>query len=275
MPQGADAARLRTRDAIALGLLHGPAELLPVSSSAHVTLVPWLLGWPFASLDADLRKRFEVALHAGTLAALLVGLRREVAGELRALDRAGARRLALGTLPAAIAGLAFERPIARRLGSPTAIARGLTGGAVALAAADAFGARTRRRADATDLDALLLGLAQACALAPGVSRAGATLTVARARGFARPDAGAMSLHVSLPVLAGAAGLKGIGLLRSRLPVGVARGFAAGTAASFAGSLLAIRAGRAVDHDRSLLALAGYRIVLAAVVRRRVRATRER
>ena len=99
MPPRAE-ARLRTRDAVALGLLHGPAELLPISSSAHVALVPWLLGWPYDDLDADQRKAFEVALHAGTVAALLLGLRAEVAAELRALDLGGVRRLAISTFAA-------------------------------------------------------------------------------------------------------------------------------------------------------------------------------
>src|SRR5204863_4758752 len=80
LPVSADAAAdaLPLRHALALGLLHGPAELLPVSSSGHVTLVPWLAGWPYAELDGELRKAFEVALHAGTAAALLVALRDEV-----------------------------------------------------------------------------------------------------------------------------------------------------------------------------------------------------
>jgi len=69
---------LRLRDAIVLGLLHGPAELLPISSSGHVAVVPWLLDWPYQRLDSELRKAFEVALHAGTAAALIVGLRAEV-----------------------------------------------------------------------------------------------------------------------------------------------------------------------------------------------------
>jgi len=275
MPPGADAGVLRTRDAIALGLLHGPAELLPVSSSAHVTLVPWLLGWPYAALDAGLRKRFEVALHAGTLLALVVGLRSDLAKELRALDRPAVRRLVLSTAPAAAAGLVFEQPIARRLGSPAAIARGLAVGAVALAAADTFGARTRRREDATDLDALLLGVAQACALAPGVSRSGATLAAARARGFARVDASLMSLHAALPVVAGAGGLQAAGALREGLAPRAAPGFAAGIVAAFAGSLVAIRAIGAVGRDRSLLPFAAYRIVLAAAVWRRLRAGRRR
>ena len=74
MPQ----AELPLGQALALGVLHGPAELLPVSSSGHVELVPWLLGWSYAELDGELRKAFEVALHAGTAAALLVALREEV-----------------------------------------------------------------------------------------------------------------------------------------------------------------------------------------------------
>ena len=83
---------LELRHAVALGVLHGPTELLPISSSAHTTLVPWLLGWPYAELDPELRKAFEVALHAGTAAALLVGLRDEVAAAARGLDH---RRAAL------------------------------------------------------------------------------------------------------------------------------------------------------------------------------------
>ena len=79
--------RLKLSHALALGALHGPAELLPVSSSAHTTLVPWLLGWSYPDLDPELRKAFEVALHAGTAAALLVGLRDEVADAARGLDR--------------------------------------------------------------------------------------------------------------------------------------------------------------------------------------------
>ena len=92
---------LPVRHALALGALHGPAELLPVSSSAHTELVPWLLGWPYASLDGELRKAFEVALHAGTAAALLVGLRDEVAAAARGLDARRLLRLAGSFAPPA------------------------------------------------------------------------------------------------------------------------------------------------------------------------------
>ena len=114
-PRGA----LPARHALALGLLHGPAELLPVSSSGHITLVPWLLGWPYPELDPELRKAFEVALHAGTAVGLLIALRGEVAEALRDLDGRrvdAARRLVrpAGRRRAST----LERPIERRLGTP-------------------------------------------------------------------------------------------------------------------------------------------------------------
>ena len=264
------AAELRTRDAIALGLLHGPAELLPISSSGHVVLVPWLLGLPYAQLDGDVRKAFEVALHAGTVAALLVGLRGEVAEAVRALDARGLRVLALSTLPPAVAGLALERPIERRLGSPRSVAAGLVAGSLAMAVADARGRGTRGRDDAGAADGLALGFAQACALMPGVSRNGATLAAARARGFARADASVLSRHVALPVIAGATGLKAARLLREGLPAGCRPGFAAGVAAAFAGTLASLPLVLAVDRGRSLAPFAAYRIALATLVLARLR-----
>jgi undecaprenyl-diphosphatase len=108
MPRRPEAG-LPLRHALALGALHGPAELLPVSSSAHTTLVPWLLRWPYPGLDPELRKAFEIALHAGTAVALLVGLRDEVAEAARDFDR---RRLTLvvgSFVPPAVVGLEIER----------------------------------------------------------------------------------------------------------------------------------------------------------------------
>jgi undecaprenyl-diphosphatase len=275
MPPAADAGALRTRDALALGLLHGPAELLPISSSAHVALVPWLLRWPYADLDPGLRKAFEVALHAGTVAALLVGMRREVAAELRLLDGRRLRLLTLSTLPAAVAGLAFERGIERRLSTPAATAGGLAAGALALAAADTCARGTRGLQDAGGLDGLALGIAQACALAPGVSRSGAALTAARARGFGRTDASVLARHVALPVIAGATALKALRLLRGGgLPPGTARGFTCGAGAAYASTLAALRLAGAGERDRSLLAFAAYRLALATLVLARLRMARK-
>jgi undecaprenyl-diphosphatase len=267
--------RLPLRHALALGALHGPAELLPISSSAHTTLVPWLLGWPYVDLDPELRKAFEVALHAGTAAALLLGLRDEVSAAVRGFD---ARRgvLVLGSfVPPAIVGYTLERPIERRLGTPPTIAIGLLVGAAALAAADARAPRQRRREEATAADALALGVAQACALMPGVSRNGATLTAARLRRFHRRDASALSRHVALPVIVGATALKGVRLTRRGLPSSVAGPFAAGIGASFASTLASVRIIRAVERDRPFTIYAAYRATLAAVVLRRAWQNRAR
>ena len=270
MPRAADGARLRTRDALALGLLHGPAELLPVSSSGHVAVVPWLLGWPYSRLDGELRKAFEVALHAGTAAALLIGLRDEVAEAARAIDRRRVQLVVLSFAPPALVGFALERPIERRLGTPATVAAGLVAGSLAMVAADATGSGTRRREDSGARDALWLGLGQACALMPGVSRNGATLAAARARGFAREDANVLSRHVALPVILGATALKATRLARRGLPPDAARAFAAGTVASFAATLVSVRIIRQVERDRSLLPYALYRLGLAALVARRLR-----
>jgi undecaprenyl-diphosphatase len=268
MPATAD-GELRTRDAIALGILHGPAELLPVSSSGHVAVVPWLLGWPYSALDGELRKAFEVALHAGTAAALLVGLRDEVADAARGLDQRRVQLVVLSFLPAAVAGYGLERPIERRLGTPATIAAGLLAGSIAMALADHRGPTGRRRSESDWRDALALGLAQACALAPGVSRNGATLAAARARGFDRADANELSRHVALPIIVGASALKGTRLARRGLPRPVRRAFAAGVGASFASTLASTWLIRQVERDRSLAPYAAYRVALAGVVIRRL------
>jgi undecaprenyl-diphosphatase len=261
--------RLRLGEALALGALHGPAELLPISSSGHVTLIPWLAGWRYVELDAELRKAFEVALHAGTAAALLVALRSEVRDAATELD---ARRLALvvgSFVPPAVVGYTLERPIERRLGTPGTIAVGLLLGSAAMAAADRWGATGRRREEAGWADALALGAAQAASLVPGVSRNGATLAAARARGFDREDANALSRHVALPVIVGATLLKGVRLARRGLPPGVKPAFAAGIGAAFASTLASTWLIRQVERDRSLAPYAAYRVALACVVLRRL------
>jgi undecaprenyl-diphosphatase len=260
---------LNLRQAVALGALHGPAELLPVSSSGHIALVPWLMGWSYAELDGELRKAFEVALHAGTAAALLVTLREEVGEAVTALDRRTVALVAGSFVPPAIVGLVFERPIERRLGGPGSIAFGLVLGSVLMVWADRRGGSSRRRAEAGSIDALWLGAAQACALMPGMSRNGMTLAAARLRGFGREDANALSRHVALPVIAGATVLKGTRLVKRGLPPGLRRAFALGAAASFASTFASTWLIRQVERDRSPLPYAAYRCALAAAVVRRL------
>jgi undecaprenyl-diphosphatase len=256
--------------AAALGVLHGPTELLPISSSGHTELVPWLLGWPEAEADGELRKAFGVALHLGTAIGLLIALRGEVGEAVRDLDHRRVTLIALSFLPPAVVGLKFERPIEQRFGTPGSIAVGLVLGSALMVAADALSADDRSREEAGAVDALALGLGQAAALIPGVSRNGSSLAAARLRGFRREDANALSRHVALPVIVGASILKGVRLRGRGLPPGTAAAFAVGTVASLGSTLASAWIVRRVERDRSPLPYAVYRVGLAAVVGRRLR-----
>ena len=246
-----------------LGALQGPAELLPVSSSGHLVLVPALLGWRYGELDGELRKSFEVALHAGTALALLIGLRHEVADVVRELDGRRVGRHLLEMLPPAAAALAFERPIEERLGTPRRVAAAQVAAGVALALADRSPAR-RTRDEARALDGLAIGVAQATALAPGVSRNGATLTAARLLRFERPAANRLSRHAALPIIVAATVLKGHRLLGRGLPPGIARPFGAGLASAFVSTLASSRLVGRVDAARSYAPFAAYRVALGGV-----------
>ncbi|MCY4630367.1 MAG: undecaprenyl-diphosphate phosphatase [bacterium] len=206
-------------EAIVLGILQGLTEFLPISSSGHLQLVTWLAGWePFAG-DASLWTAFEVALHVGTLAGVLAHFGREVVG----LVAAGARQavggrspegrrgwlLVLATVPAAIvgvtAGAALERNERVWVTACTLVVFG-----VWLWWADRRGpSRPDETLDGSD--ALSLGVAQALALVPGVSRSGAIMTAARLRGMSRPEAARVAMLMSVPVIAGAAAYKLIDL----------------------------------------------------------------
>lgn len=266
-PPAADAFPLW--QAIALGLLHGPAELLPISSSGHVAVVPWLARWEYCELDDELRKSFEVALHTGTAAALLISLHREVGEAVHGLNARRMLLIALSFSPPAVVGYVLERPIERHLGTPPTVAAGLLTGAIAMAVADRA-PQTRTHGEAGAGDALWLGVAQACSLFPGVSRNGATLVAARLRGFTRVDANRLSRHVALPIIAGATLLKGIRLRGRRLAPGAALPFAAGAGAAFISTLGSTRLIQALERDRSLLPYAVYRVAIAALIVRRLR-----
>jgi undecaprenyl-diphosphatase len=188
-------------------------------------------------------KAFEVFLHAGTACALPP---RSLPGPLALLTAA----------PAALAGLAFEKEIERRLDS-RAVAAGQVCGGLALLLAERSPER-RPAGDAGIRDALLIGLAQACALVPGVSRNGATLTAARLLGFRREAANELSRDAALPVIAGATALKLLRLRDTRPTPAHAVGFAAAFVSSRA-------AGRLVPRIRSYAPIALYRIALGTAV----------
>ena len=254
------AALMPLRHAALLGLLQGPTELLPVSSSAHTVLLPQLLGWPAAELEPEHAKTFEIALHYGAALGLILILRREL------LD--GLRRplvLALSLAPPTAVGFALERPIEQRLSGARTIAVNLLVGAVAMALADLRGSRLRLLADTDARDGLALGLAQALALVPGISRNGATLTAARARGLRRQDAQTLSWQVALPPILGATVLKGRRMLTEGVPPGLARPLAVGAAAAFLSTLACAPLVAPSRRARALLPFALYRAGLAAVV----------
>jgi undecaprenyl-diphosphatase len=215
------------------------------------------------NLDDELRKSFEVALHAGTAAALLIALRAEVAEAVRELDLARVARHVLAFVPPGLAAMAFERVIEERLGSTRGVAAAQVLGGVGLALADLAPAE-RPYGAAGALDALAIGVAQALALAPGVSRNGATLTAARLLRFERPAANRLSRHAALPIILAAAGLKGYRLWRRGLPRELAAPFAAGAAAAFVSTLASTRLVRVVDGARSYAPFAAYRVALGAL-----------
>lgn len=246
---------LTVAQATALGLLHGPAELLPVSSSAHTGLVPFLLGWRYGELAPDLRKSFEVALHAGTLGGLAVLVRRPPL------------RLAIpATLPAAAAGLTLEGPIERRLGGVRFTAAGLVAGSALLVAADRAADGTRTADEVTAADGVVLGLAQALALVPGLSRTGMTVAAARRRGFTRAAAFELARQAGLPVMAGATLLKGTRLVQRGLPAELRAPFAAGTVAALGATLAAAPLRRVT----AIAPIAAERVALAAAALARLR-----
>jgi undecaprenyl-diphosphatase len=255
--------------ALALGLMHGPAELLPISSSGHTELLPWLLGSEGVSADPEVRKAFEVALHAGTAAALVLVLRDELLEAARASSIDSAGVVALSLLPPVLVGFALERPIERFLGRPGTIAVGLIAGAAAMAWSDRE-PQQRSFDEATPRDGLWLGIGQACALFPGVSRNGATLTAARLRRFRRVDAERLSRHVALPVIGGATSLKCLRLWQRGLPDGSGPVFTVGVIASFASTLGATPLIELVERDRTLLPFCAYRVALGSLALRKLR-----
>jgi undecaprenyl-diphosphatase len=272
------ARELPLPQALLLGLLHGPSELLPISSSAHTTLVPWLLGWRYAELDPRLRKSFEVALHVGTALALFgrPPWRSSAVGGGEGGRRPRPLVLVCALAPPALAGYALGEAVERRLGTPATIAGGLLAGTVAMAIAelscDRDGGRGRpggrRRADA--LDGLALGAAQALALVPGASRSGLAGAAARSRGFGRLQADRLSWQVGLPVIGGAALLQGARLARHGVRREERRVLAVGAVGALLSTRISTRVLDAPARARLLPATIVYRAALAALVIRRMR-----
>lgn len=218
--------------AVVLGLVQGLTEFLPISSSGHLLLVPWLFHWHDFD-DESIEKAFDVALHIGTLVAAVVYFRSDIVryvraglqpvrrrGEPMTTDGRVAWLLALSSLPAATVGAVFEESIDEHLGTPTIIAVSLIGFGLLLGVTDRLAGR-RKVDDLRTRDAVVIGAAQALALNPGTSRSGITMTAARQAGFDRDAAARISFLMMIPVTGGAVALKMMRLATDGIPDGLA------------------------------------------------------
>ncbi|HEY0776527.1 MAG TPA: undecaprenyl-diphosphate phosphatase [Gemmatirosa sp.] len=255
--------------ALVLGLLQGLAEFLPISSSAHLALAPWLLGW-----NADPGLAFDVALHAGTLITLLWYFRRDwiaLAGSAvdllrrRRIETAEDRRvllLVIATIPGAIAGKLLEQKAETTFRSPALIATMLIVMGVLLWAADRWASQARHIDDMGSRDAWALGFAQIAALIPGVSRSGSTMTLGRALQLDRESAARFSFLMSMPIIAGAVVLKLPKLLHD---TGERAPLAVGIITAAVSSWVAITVLLRYLTRHGFAAFAIYRVLLGAAV----------
>lgn len=217
--------------AIVLGLVQGLSEFLPISSSGHLLLIPWLFNWNDLG-DESVKKAFDVALHLGTLIAVVAYYRRDVVLYVRDGVSTIVRRrrpitehgrmawlLVVASVPAAVVGVLLETWIDRELGKPWIIAASLIAFGLVLAWADRR--QGERNLDTLSFrDATIIGAAQVLALNPGTSRSGISMSAARSRGFSRDTAARFSFLLSIPVTAGAVVVKVGGLLSDGIPDGL-------------------------------------------------------
>lgn len=261
--------------AIVLGLTQGATEFAPVSSSGHLTLVPWLFNWSIAN-NVALSKTFDVALHVGTLVGALAYFRKDVYRYLVAWIRSIRRRaiagtderlawaLVIGTIPGAIAGAVFENVIVEKLGQPWLIAAMLAAFGLVLWLVDAR-APSDRGVDSIGVrTGLGLGIAQAAALQPGVSRSGVTMTAARWIGIEREAATRFSFLLAIPIIAGAGLFKGLDVVQTGFQ-GYASQFLWGTVSSAISGFAVIWGALAYLRRHTFKAFMVYRLAVAGVV----------
>jgi undecaprenyl-diphosphatase len=274
---GDDAGALTNGQALVLGLVQGLTELLPISSSGHLILVPWAAEWTYLEENDRFNQTFDVSLHLGTLVAVAAYFWSDFIRLIRAWIGSVSRRsivsgderiawfVVVATIPAGVAGLAGEDWIADNLGEPWQILILLAAGALLLLWAD----RSPQRRGMSDLglrQAVVMGFAQALALAPGVSRSGITITAGRFMKLDRDSAARFSFYLLLPTVLGAVVLKGVqDVLLGDLPGGWTGPFLVGTLAALGSGLLAIEwlLGYVRRHTYGVFVV--YRLVVAALV----------
>lgn len=254
--------------ALVLGVVQGATEFLPISSSGHLVLIPWILGW---EIDLESYLPFAVVVHWGTVLAVVVSLRRELWALVRAaasglwarrpLGSSEARLawlLALATVPAAAAGVLFEQQVERAFGAPETVALLLWGTALLLLAGERLaGDSSRELSQIRAQDGLLIGLAQALALLPGISRSGATMAAGVGRGLSRPAAARFSFLLGVPIMLGAGAVALADLSRQPGAASLIAPLLVGFFSAAAVGLLAIRWLLAYLSRGSLRVFAGY------------------
>jgi undecaprenyl-diphosphatase len=244
--------------AVVLGMIQGITEFFPISSTAHLVLIPWFFHWQGTVNSLT----FDVALHAGTLMSLLVSFRRDI------LDMLGKKRnllflIVLGTVPAAAAGLAWEDQISGSLRDPSVIAIALVVFGIVMYYAERF-LKGKKMEGMNARDSLFVGVAQAVALVPGVSRSGITIAAGLMRGVKREEAARFSFLLSIPVVAGATLLEGRKLLLSPEQHDVAV-IGAGFVSALVTGLFAIRFMLGFLKRHSMNVFIIYRFVLAGII----------
>jgi len=263
--------------AIVLGLVQGLSEFLPISSSGHLLLVPWLFGWNDFAGDPKIEKAFDVALHLGTVVAVVAYFWKDivvyvregvhlVVHRVRPVNAEGrlAWLLVMSSLPAAAAGAVGEKYIDEKLGTPVLIAISLIVFGLLLAWADRR-AGTRTLDDYTVQDALKVGVAQVLALNPGTSRSGITMTAARFIGFTRDAAVRASFLMAIPVTTGAVAFKLAKLVKDGIPEGLALPMVVGIITSGLSGWLAVWGTLKVIRTRSFTPFVIYRVALGTLV----------
>lgn len=262
--------------AIVLGIVQGLTEFLPISSSGHLLVVPWLFDWKDFS-DVAVKKAFDVALHAGTLVAVVGYFRHELMtyakAAVRSLRRPNASmtseaRIAWliiwSSIPAALAGAVLESWIDETLGTPAVIGVTLVVFAVVLSVADRRKG-DRKLEDLSWRQASVIGAAQVLALNPGTSRSGITISAGRFLGLERWSAARFSFLMSLPVTAGAVVFKLAGLVSDGLPPNFLVPMTVGVLASAVSGWMAVAGLLHLVRSRTFTAFVLYRIIAGSVI----------
>jgi undecaprenyl-diphosphatase len=254
-----------------LGIVQGLTEFLPVSSSAHLVLARAFFGWNVE--EGAFGLAFDVALHAGTLLAIIVYFWGDVVSMVMAAPRVAtatrgpgrlARLIVIGTIPVVIVGALLANWLEENFRTPAVIAVTLTVGALLLFAAEWFGSRRRDVESLTTTDALLMGVAQSSALVPGMSRSGSTISVGMLLGLTRESAARFSFLLGIPAIGAAAAKEGLKVLRAGISGHDAMLFAIGMLTSALVGYLTIRFFLRYLAAHSLNIFAWYRLALAAV-----------